>query len=811
MNTGAKTFAAMAAVAAMTVGFRGTAQALPTTDSVPNYNFQNWDRWEGGIYFGNPTATTSPTATYTSMRDGYMTQSGGGDYGTPSYWYMAGDATPTFVIWNPTSSGSTVVATDPATGAVTPATYLPPPPILPPRPDPASWYFNFSDGNGSLPGTAAGPQCLANISSPEYDSSALVPGNQYDLNAPGGGSVGFTTLALNKLYTMTTACAQPMGSSYNNGFALMFYDATNVAYSYNEVIRPPGATSNANGWVKGIFQDVSYTVASNDALGIGVNVGDAIDIGISAGPGTCWSNVRFIEQNWFPMYTSAASGGSVEWTGGTSWSTAELVKNGGTRNTAWVNGKDAVFEPWQDGGGNWQGGTVTVSGPVSANSINFYTSMDTANYTIQSGNGSAITLTGDAIVNVGAGTGFDITTDVGGETGEPLTTGGGTATIACTLTGTNGLYKAGSGTLILTGSNTYQNNADHTKDTTVGGGTLQIGAGGNTGSITGNVYNLAHLAFNRDNYVYGGTISGTGYVTIMGGTTVFSADHTYTGLTEVAGGILQIGNGGSTGSIVGDIVLGDLTTNGATTHGNLVFNRSTSLSYAGKIYGTGGVTQAGTGRIILTGANTYTGQTVVQAGGAIELGVNAQANVLTNGADIQNTATSVCALVFDYSGSDASLLATIRSDLKNGVIKDTLAGDIIVLSGGTVTLGYLDTGSSVIVEPMLAGDANHDGMVNASDLAALGLHWKQINPTWAAGDFNYDGTVNASDLAILGLNWNKAWSPSFPSDVVGLPGLGSTVTAVPEPGSFVLLALAVLAGSGAFRISLAGKRKAGRR
>ena len=76
------------------------------------------------------------------------------------------------------------------------------------------------------------------------------------------------------------------------------------------------------------------------------------------------------------------------------------------------------------------------------------------------------------------------------------------------------------------------------------------------------------------------------------------------------------------------------------------------------------MTQAGTGRIILTGANTYTGLTTVQAGGAIELGINAEANVLANGADIQNSsvaggATSVGALVFDYSGSDVALLNSI--------------------------------------------------------------------------------------------------------------------------------------------------------
>ena len=125
MSIQAKTFAAVAAIAALVVAFRGTAQALPTTDTVPNYNFQNWDRWQGGIYPGFPTATTSPTKTYTAMPDGYMTQyNQSDDYGTASYWYMAEDnGTPTFAVWNPTPSGSTVVAVDGATGAVTPAAY----------------------------------------------------------------------------------------------------------------------------------------------------------------------------------------------------------------------------------------------------------------------------------------------------------------------------------------------------------------------------------------------------------------------------------------------------------------------------------------------------------------------------------------------------------------------------------------------------------------------------------------------------------------------------------------------------------------
>ena len=49
------------------------------------------------------------------------------------------------------------------------------------------------------------------------------------------------------------------------------------------------------------------------------------------------------------------------------------------------------------------------------------------------------------------------------------------------VSGTGSLTQAGSGTLILTGANTYSGG------TTISAGTLQIGNGGTTGSIAGNV------------------------------------------------------------------------------------------------------------------------------------------------------------------------------------------------------------------------------------------------------------------------------------------------------------------------------------
>ena len=66
------------------------------------------------------------------------------------------------------------------------------------------------------------------------------------------------------------------------------------------------------------------------------------------------------------------------------------------------------------------------------------------------------------------------------------------------------MQKSSAGALILTGTNTY------TGGTTVSAGTLQIGDGGTSGSVAGDIVNNARLVFNRsDALTYAGIISGT--------------------------------------------------------------------------------------------------------------------------------------------------------------------------------------------------------------------------------------------------------------------------------------------------------------
>ena len=117
--------------------------------------------------------------------------------------------------------------------------------------------------------------------------------------------------------------------------------------------------------------------------------------------------------------------------------------------------------------------------------------------------------------------------------------------------------------------------------------------------------NNGSLVFNRGNtYTLGGTISGTGSVTQQGnGTTVLTAANTYTGGTTITAGILQLGAGGTTGSIVGNV----------SNNGALAFNRSDTYTYGGSSEArVRSCSRARASRC--SAAPTYTGATTVSAG-----------------------------------------------------------------------------------------------------------------------------------------------------------------------------------------------------
>ncbi len=174
--------------------------------------------------------------------------------------------------------------------------------------------------------------------------------------------------------------------------------------------------------------------------------------------------------------------------------------------------------------------------------------------------------------------------------------------ISSNLTGTNSLNKTGGGTLVLTGA------ASNSGGVTVNGGTLQVGDGGTTGSLTGALaISSGTLAFNRsDDLTISTSIGGGGTLQQMGsGTLTLTGNNNYNGGTTIASGALSLGNGGALGSITGSV----------TNDGTLIFNRSDSVTFNGTISGNGGVIKRGVGTLVLNANNnSFSGPVVIENG-----------------------------------------------------------------------------------------------------------------------------------------------------------------------------------------------------
>jgi autotransporter-associated beta strand protein len=323
-------------------------------------------------------------------------------------------------------------------------------------------------------------------------------------------------------------------------------------------------------------------------------------------------------------------------------------------------------------------GTVTLLGNNSYSGTTTITSG-----TVQIGNGGTTgTLGTGNVVNNSAFTGL-------------LFNRSDTITVANNISGTGGLAKGGSGTTILTGTNSYAN-------TTVGSGTLQIGDGGTAGNLgTGSVTNNGTLAFNRsDDITITNAISGSGSLNKLGtNTLVLTGNNTSTGGTTISGGTLQAGNGGTTGGIG----------SGATTNnGSLVFNRSNNLVVSSAISGSGTLTKLGAGMIELSGNNSYTGTTTISAG-ILSIGRGSSTGAIAG--DIVNNAQLFIARNNDYtyagsisgtgsvSTTDAGTTTLTGTNSYAGTTTIGGAGVLQIGNGGTT--GTLGTGSVVVTASTL--------------------------------------------------------------------------------------------------------------
>ncbi len=186
-----------------------------------------------------------------------------------------------------------------------------------------------------------------------------------------------------------------------------------------------------------------------------------------------------------------------------------------------------------------------------------------------------------------------------------------------------------------------------------------------------------------------GALAGPAAVNILAGTTIFTSENAYSAVTNISpGAVLQLGNGGTTGSIRDGVVNND---------GTLIIDRSADIfpRYAGVISGSGSLVKNGTGLVTLVGVNTYSGGTTINAG-ELRIGDGFAGDGALTGNYANHSRLSV---YFNGTPSYSGIISGEGSFEKTGNGSLTLNG-IQTYTGGTkVTFGTLFLGGANRLAP----------------------------------------------------------------------------------------------------------------
>ncbi|ECS2588462.1 autotransporter outer membrane beta-barrel domain-containing protein, partial [Salmonella enterica subsp. enterica serovar Meleagridis] len=293
------------------------------------------------------------------------------------------------------------------------------------------------------------------------------------------------------------------------------------------------------------------------------------------------------------------------------------------------------------------------------------------------------------------------------------------------------LIKQGAGTLILNAENTY------TGGTTISDGTLVATNVDALGS--GDVTDDATLELNTGG-TFDNAISGSGQVVKSGDETLtLSGTNTYSGGTLISGGTLVASNVEALGT-------GDVTD-------NAVLELNTGGDFDNAISGSGQVEKSGDGTLTLSGSNTYTGGTTINDGTLIATSVDALGSgdvtdnatlALNTGGTFDNTISGSGKV--EKSGDDALTLSGA-----NSYTGGTLISGGTLIASNVEALGTGDVTNNATLELNTGGDFTNNisgsGQVVKSGDETLTLSGSN---TYTGGTTINDGTLVATSVDALG-------------------------------------------------------------
>ena len=440
--------------------------------------------------------------------------------------------------------------------------------------------------------------------------------------------------------------------------------------------------------------------------------------------------------------------------------------------------------------------TLTYTGTGGTQTSNNNGATLTANGILQAGSGR-LTIGGSPLLNVVVGDDLELV--VATMTSDVMLANG----VLDNATGPSSLTKTGPG-LLQIGSGSYSGL------TTVAGGTFQVGLGGaSVAFASSQLVNDGAVVFN-----HAGTLTVAGRLSGNGGFRKAGS-----------GGLVITGGGPMDGPITvssGSLVLAGQATIGPTadhrgglavaTGAQWIYRSTSPQNLSGPVSGGGRLVVDGE-RLVLAGANTFTGTAAVTAGELVlgheralataratvpagaRLVVGTVGRATLAGLDVTGGTVDVAAggLTITAGLSPESLMASLVAGRDggswagtSGMISSVVAAEMA--AGLPRSLGWLDNGDgSMIVGYSATGDTNIDGSIDILDAAnffAGGLFDAGLPAVWQSGDFSYDGIVDildAADFVATGLFDTGPYAG----------GAAALVVAVPEPTPILTLVTAV--------------------